>query len=112
MTPSAAAMVCMRVAECLHPLDGAIQRPCDDCQQSVWVSSSTRALADGLKVPVVWFCNQCALTSGLLDNPPQEMTEAQKQEIADATGLEVEDLDHEVAEAVWRSFHRGRGVPP
>ena len=90
--------------------EGGAEALCDDCHESVAWTPATVAMVRDLCLPVHVRCTQCAqrLGDGGRPEPP---TEAQRLEIAAATGLSGDQLDRAI-EDLLRLKYGGPGVGP
>lgn len=88
----------------------AAEALCDDCHESVWWSNTTSEIVQDQGLPVHVRCNQCAGRLGF-GGVPQPPTEAQRLEIAAATGLSGDTLDQVIAN-IRRRIFGGPGVAP
>jgi len=91
-------------------LTASAEALCDDCHESVWWSQATVELVRDTGLPVHVRCNRCAARLGM-GGKPQPPTEAQRLEIARATGLSGDALDRVIAD-IRRRIFGGPGVGP
>ena len=103
-------VLCVRVADLPEKAEDAAEALCDDCQQSVWWAETTVKLVREQGLPVHVRCNRCAGRLGF-GGAPEPPTEAQRLEIARATGLSGDALDQVIAN-IRRSIFGGPGVAP
>ena len=99
-----------RTADNPAGVGAAAEALCDDCHETVWWSQSTVDIVRESGLPVHVRCNRCAQRLGSGGRPPPP-TQAQRLEIAQATGLYGDALDR-VIEGIMRQLFGGPGVPP